>query len=327
VNRTRRLSAGLSCLTVIYIISSVSIFRISRVAAQTVPPIKTLAPSGGFDIPVTGGQRVASVQSNAMGLWFLLMGGTAAPEAVLVNSDGTLQKRIILATTQLDGIKEFCASPDGNVAALHRSGLLDMYSASGQTLGSVKLAPSIFGCTFSNQGLLAADRGQVISLAGMSARTIAQPSQPLLWPNIMLSLENNRIGIVEMGEAVVNVLDITTAQWQRLQLSAPEIQGVPRQERTSTIVYSAVFSAAIDSSGDIYAAIGPSVVSQGAILLKFGADGSFKSRLRCTLPKSRDLVTAKIPDGHFIVTHISVTDGKLFLVSRARNKCLYYVPE
>jgi hypothetical protein len=322
----RRLLIEFLCFTSVLGVAIGTRLHLLSVNADTVPPIATIAPIASFDVPVTTGERIASVRSDSSGLWFLLRSGTNLTEAVLVNGDGAVLKRQLLFAHDLDPIKDFCTGPGQDVAVLHQSGLIEIYSAAGKISHTAYLDSSTIGCTFADKSLIAAEPTHIFSLTNGQVSILSQQAQPAQWPAVVLALGNNKIGVIELGEAIVNQFDLKTAQWHQQHLAAPEIQGVSRPGRTNIEVQPAIFAVAADTSGDLYVAVNPYVVSQGAIVLRFGTDGSFKSRLRCRLPKSADLVRPKIPDGHFVVSYIALVGDRMVLVSRAQNKCISFVP-
>ena len=286
-------------------------------------PVTTLSPAGLFKIPVNEPELVKGVQTNQSGIWFLLDGGTFS-EAVQVNDDGALQKRLLLMTDPANQIRGFCASAGGEIAAVYKDSRIERYADSGSLASSTKLSDYALGCAFSGPTLLSVSRSEVDAIDASSTHVVARGRQALLWPNIVLALPNHRIGIIEMGEGALNEVDSVGAAWERHLLIAPEVQGVTREQRSDSTVYPSVFAADANSSGDIFVAISPYVVSQGASVLQFGPDGSLKARMRCVLPKSPDLVTDRIKDGHFSVTYLAVKNHRLFLISRSQKQAVYY---
>ena len=286
-------------------------------------PVTTLSPAGLFKIPVNEPELVKGVQTNQSGIWFLLDGGTFS-EAVQVNDDGALQKRILLMTDPANQIRGFCVSAGGEIAVVHKDCRIERYADSGSLASSTKLSDYALGCAFSGHTLLSVSSSEVDAIDASSTHVVARGRQALLWPNIVLALPNHRIGIIEMGEGALNEVDSVGAAWERHLLIAPEVQGVTREQRSDSTVYPSVFAADVNSSGDIFVAISPYVVSQGAIVLQFGLDGSLKARMRCVLPKSPDLVTDRIKDGRFAVTYLAVKNHRLFLISRSQKRAVYY---
>lgn len=140
-----------------------------------------------------------------------------------------------------------------------------------------------------------------------------------------LALGGHQLSLIAAVEAGAYVLDTSSGDWQRYQLTAPEIQSVTRPQRTGDSATPAIFGVAADtSSGDIYAGVSPISVREGAMILKFDQRARLLSRLRCKLPKSMEWITNTNKDGHFSVSDIAALNGRLLLISNSQKQVLYF---
>jgi hypothetical protein len=295
---------------------------IALFAQPPAPEITIVNPAGRFVAPSNPGMTLRAVDAAADSLWFLLR-GLGSAEVVQTGSTGRVQTRAILIGANSASIDDFSVSQSGSLAAM-RNGQLDIYSPSLSLVRSVNVGGDALGFAFVDQKVFRVTPQAVTSVGDMAGQTFRILEPPLL-PNLVLGLGNRRLGIFEMGEAVLHVVDTQTGAWQRYQLAAPEIQGVIREKRTEDQVSPAMSAAAVDhSSGNIYIAATSYNINQGAIVLKFSEDGTLLARLRCTLPKSPDFKTERNKDGHFSFTHLAVVGGKLLLISARQKWCLYY---
>jgi hypothetical protein len=292
------------------------------VIAQDLPAVKTLEPAGSFGIPGAPSLKVGKIVSSGKSLWFLLNGPNYS-EAVKTNSNGLKQLSFALPSPS-SYISGVCASENGLFGVFHFNRQIDVYSVAGALTDIISGGQDAGDCAFDGDVLYAVT-GQGFSTLDGSGRNLIVPGVPPLWPVWALELGGHHIGLVAAVEAGLYVLDTNSGDWQQSQLTAPEIQGVTRPQRTSNSAAPAIFGVAADtSSGDIYAGVTPINVREGATILKFDQRARLLSRLRCKLPKSMEWITNTNKDGHFSVSHIAALDGRLLLISISQKQVLYF---
>jgi hypothetical protein len=289
---------------------------------EELPAVKTLEPAGSFAIPGTAALRVGWAVSSGSSLWFLRSGPNYF-EAVKTDSSGVKQLSFALPSPS-SYISSICAVESGLLGVFHFNRQIDVYSGAGALIDTVSGGPDATDCAFDGDVPYAVT-GQGFNALDRSGRTFIPPGVPPLWPVYELALGGHRLGLVAAVEAGLYILDTSTGDWQRYRLTAPEIQGVTRPQRTSTSAVGAVFAVAADTnSGDLYASVSPINVREGAMILKFDQHARLLSRLRCKLPKSMEWTTNTNKDGHFSVSHIAALDDKLLLISISQKQVLYF---
>lgn len=287
--------------------------------------ITTINPIGSFSVPTDPEMRIVGSTGSGVDLWFLLH-GPGGTKAMRTDTAGRLEGSVDLSSFGVNRAPAVCSSDDGRLAVLKRNGEWNVFSQSGAILqtGSVETA---VGCVFLNESShlfrIAPDR--VANVYGNPSDDILLPGTPLRWPPRELGLTGDRIGIIEVQNTVLTVVDTRTRLTQQFTLSAPEIQDVSRERPTDSRLSPAIFAASVHRpSGSIFAAISPYQVDQGATVLQFTENGRLVSRLRCKLIKSASLTTSRNRDGHFIVDNILVSRDLLLLVSNSQRLCLTY---
>ena len=310
----RQLACGVPALLLI---------ALSRPAiSQDLPAVKTLEPAGSFAIPGTSSLRVGWVVSSGSSLWFLLNGPNYS-EAVKIDGNGLKQISFALQSPS-SYISSICAADSGRFGVFHFNRQIDVYSSAGALIDTVSGGQDATDCAFEGDALYAVTTKGFGALDG-SGRAFNVSGRPPLWPVYELALGGHRLGLVAAVEAGLYILDTGSGDWQPYQLTAPEIQGVNRPQRTATSAVGAVFAVAADTnSGDIYAGVSPINVREGAMILEFDEHARLLSRLRCKLPKSMELITNTNKDGHFSVSHIAALGGRLLLISISQKQVLYF---
>lgn len=291
--------------------------------AQELPLVKTLEPVGSFGIPGAASLRVTRVVSSAGSFWFLLSGPNHT-EAVKTDSNGLKQVLFVLPSPSSSPISGVCASESGLFGVFHFNRQIDVYSASGALTDTISAGQDATDCVFGGDALYALT-GQGFSALDGSGKHFVVPGGPPLWPVYALALGGHQLSLIAAVEAGAYVLDTSSGDWQRYQLTAPEIQSVTRPQRTGDSATPAIFGVAADtSSGDIYAGVSPISVREGAMILKFDQRARLLSRLRCKLPKSMEWITNTNKDGHFSVSDIAALNGRLLLISNSQKQVLYF---
>jgi hypothetical protein len=306
-----------------YGILALLVIALSRLAiAQNLPAVQTLEPVGSFRMPGTPSLKGGKIASSGRSLWFLLNGPNYY-EAVKADSNGLKQLSFALASPS-SYISGVCASEGGLFGVFHFNRQIDVYSSVGALTDTVSGGQDAMDCAFDGDALYAVT-GQSFRTLDSSGRTFIVPGVPPLWPAYVLALGGHHIGLVAAVEAGLYVLDTSSGDWQRYQLTASDIQGVNWPQRTSDSAAPAIFGVASDiSSGDIYAGVSPINMREGAMILKFDQRARLLSRLRCKLPKSMEWITNTNKDGHFSISHIAALDGRLFLISISPKQVLYF---
>ncbi len=294
----------------------------SPAQAQDFPAIQTLDLKGFFALPMEGNLKPLAVKSNGACCWYFL----SAPnyiQAVKINSAGLRVATFALASP-VAFVAGACASEGGQLAVLHWNRQIAVYSSAGALSGTFPVSKETGDCIFDGETVFSGTAHGFWPLEDESPKALV-PGQPLAWPTSSFPMGGHRLGIVEMVEAVLNVVDTATGEWQRYQLVAPEIQGVKRPPRTERSAVSAFFAVAADSStGDFYAGVAPFNLSKGVTILKFDQRGNLVARFRGIVPNSPDYVTKSNTNGHFMVAQIAVADDKLLLISSIQNKAAYF---
>ena len=308
-----------------YGILALLVIAFSRTAiAQDLPAVKTLEPAGSFGIPRASSLKVGKIASSGRSLWFLLSGSNYS-EAVKTDNSGLNQLSFALPSPS-SYISSVCASERGLFGVFHFNRKIDVYSGAGALTDTIGGGQDATDCAFDGDALYAVTGPGFRKLDG-SGKNFVVSGGPPLWPVYAVALGGHRLGLVAAVEAGVYVLDTSSGDWQRYQLTAPEIQGVTRPQRTTDSATPAIFGVAADtSSGDIYAGVSPISVREGAMILKFDQRARLLSRLRFKLPKSMEWITNTNKDGHFSVSHIAALNGKLLLISISQRQALYFNP-
>ena len=274
-------------------------------------------------MPGTSSLRVMRVVSSGSSLWFLRNGPNYF-EAVKTDSSGLKQVSFALPSPSISPISGVCVSESGLFGVFHFNRQIDVFSGAGALTDTISGGPDATDCAFAGDALYAVT-GHGFSTLDGSGRAFVAPSVNPPWPVHVLPLGGHHLGLVEAVDAGLYILDTGSGDWQRYQLSAPEIQGVSRPQRTSNFASAAIFEVAADNrSGDIYAGVSPTNTREGAMILKFDQHARLLSRLRCKLPKSMEWITNTNKDGHFSVSHIAALDGKLLLISISQKQVLYF---
>ena len=289
--------------------------------AKSGPAVITLHPQLSFLVPAVGETKVVDVTTTGTDLWFLLHSKNGF-QAIKMNSSGDVQIRVDLGPT-ITRINSIFAAADGRLGIMSRDHV-DIYSSSGSMFQTSEIENSL-GCVFLDRGLFSVTPNRLVQVPSSPASQIYTPGAPFRWPTAVFSMPQDRIGVIELGPAILHQLDVQTGAWNTSRLTAPEIQDVSRVTPTDRSVSPPIFSVSIDnSSGDLLTAVGPFNVNEGAIILRFKSDGGLLSRFRCSLPKSPALKTQRNQDGHFVLNKIAVLQDKLVLISYSQRTCLLY---
>jgi hypothetical protein len=253
-----------------------------------------------------------------------LLSGPNYLEAVKTDGNGLKQLSFVLPSPSSSGVSGVCASESGLFGVFHFNRQIDVYSGAGALTGTISGGPDAMDCAFDGDAVYAVTTKGLRPLDG-SGRTFIVPGVPPLWPVYALALGGHHLGLVAAVEAGVYILDTSSGDWQRSQLTAAEIQGVSRPQRTSDSAVPAIFGVATDtSSGDIYAGVSPINVREGAMILKFDQRARLLARFRCKLLNSAEWITNTNKDGHFSVSNIAGLDGRLLLISISQKQVLYF---
>jgi hypothetical protein len=296
--------------------------EIAPAQAQELPPIQTLELKGFFALPLEGNLKPLAVKSIGPCCWYFL----SAPnyiQAVKINSAGLRVATFALASP-VAFVAGACASEGGQLAVLHWNRQIAVYSSAGALSGTFQVSKETGDCIFDGETLFSRTAHGFRPLEDESQKALV-PGQLLAWPTGSFPMGRHRLAVVEMVEAVLNVVDTTTGEWQRYQLVAPEIQGIKRPPRTDYTAMPTFFAVTADSStGDFYAGVAPYNLTRGVTILKFDQRGNLVARFRGALPNSPDYITRSNTNGHFMVTQIAVADDKLLLISSIQNRAAYF---
>ena len=195
-----RFLMGMSCL-----------FEIapSPAQAEDLAAVKSLDLMGFFGLPIEGNLKLLAFKSNGACCWYFL----SAPkyiQAVKINSAG-----LRVATFALPSPVAFmagaCASEGGQLAVLHWNRQIEVYSSAGALSGTFPVSKETSDCIFDGETAFSENAHGFRSLEGEPNKTLA-PGQPLMWPTSSFPMGSHRFGVVEMAEAVLNVVDTTTGE-------------------------------------------------------------------------------------------------------------------
>jgi len=173
---------------------------------------------------------------------------------------------------------------------------------------------------------------QIVGLDEPNSQLLREPDETLLysapqkldWPTILLSGREETVAIIELGIARLRLAHLRTGISSMSQLTAPEIQGILRPMSTADKVSHIIAEATMNRAGELFCTVSPYNVDTGAIVLKFGEDGTLAKRLRLELPVLDELKGKGNPDGHMVPMFMGVVGNRLFTASSVGHRCAYY---
>lgn len=296
-------------------------------ASQAYPPPPnpiTVAPLGLAEVPTEPQMQIRDAGVDGGKFLCFLLRGPGITQLLRTDSSGNAKERISLGDRPAP-VTELLTSSDGQFALMRHNFELESYSTDGSVNQLGKVGTQSLGRTFVNGRLYEVTASEVFASDHPLANRLSIPDPPLQWPLAAFSLGRTTLGVIEMGEAVLRTVNMQTGQWKKYQLRAPEIQDAGRPPRTPDGVSPPIFSVATDAStSNIYVAISPFNVNEGATILKFSEQGDLVQRLRCSLPRSSAFQTERIKDGHFSLTKIAFMQRRLFLISFPQKHFFFY---
>ena len=173
---------------------------------------------------------------------------------------------------------------------------------------------------------------QIVGLDEANSQLLREPDETLLysapqkleWPTILLSGKDETVAILELGLARLRLAYPRAGVSSMSQLTAPEIQGILRPMSTAAKVSHIIAEAAVNRAGELFCTVSPYNVDTGAIVLKFGEDGTLAKRLRLELPVFEDLKGKGNPAGHMVPMFMGVVGNRVFTASSVGHRCVYY---
>jgi hypothetical protein len=277
-------------------------------------PLTALKQKGLFTLP-SNPSRIVRTTSGGGVVWFQVSTGFWN-ELIATDSAGGNPVQFALHPPSEKSrfpVQSICANAEGSVAVAGDT-TVDIYSRNGELKETVALSSPGSDCLF-DENLWIWSRKGLDSVSGPRAGLhIASPFPPKTALTNLVGFKDHRVGVVNLEEGILYILDLPSGEWARKALEAPEFQtirGLPRDDN----IHTPLFDHPASSETGFFALSNPIDRKHGARILRFDSEGRLQARYLCPLPASVAPPTATNPNGYLQPTSVVVIDRTILLIS------------